>query len=55
MNFDMFYGVLIFDPNWGFCVGYSLCRMADFQNGLISRILGPFSSGFLHRTTVNDL
>ena len=29
--------------------------MADFQNGLISRIFGDFTSGFLHRTTLNDL
>ena len=29
--------------------------MADFQNGLISRIIRVFSSGFLHRTTRNDL
>ena len=34
---------------------YSLCMMADFQNGLISRIFDVFSSDFLHRTTVNDL
>ena len=34
---------------------YSLCMVADFQNALISLILGVFSSGFLHRTTVNDL
>ena len=33
-------------------VGFA-CMMADFQNGLISRILGVFSSGFLHRTTLN--
>ena len=33
----------------------SLCMMADFQNALISRIFSVFSSGFLHRTTVNDL
>ena len=26
--------------------------MADFQNRLISRIFGVFSSGFLHRTTL---
>ena len=26
--------------------------MADFQNGLISRILGVFRSGFLRRTTL---
>ena len=52
--------ILIFflDPNWPFykgyslCTGYSLCKMADFQNGLISRIFGVFSSGFLHRTTL---
>ena len=36
-------------------MGYSLCMMADFQNGLISRIFGVCLSGFLHRTTVNDL
>ena len=54
MDFDMFFGILIFDPKWGFCKGYSLCMMADFENGLISRIFGVFSSGFLHRTTLND-
>ena len=36
-------------------MGYSLCMMADFQNGLISQIFGGFWSGFLHKTTVNDL
>ena len=36
-------------------MGYSLCMMADLQNALISRIFAVFSSGFLHRTTVNDL
>ena len=36
-------------------MGYSLYMMADFQNCLISRIFGFFSSGFLHRNTVNDL
>ena len=36
-------------------MGYSLCMMADFQNGLISGIFALFASGFLHRTTVNDL
>ena len=34
---------------------YSLCMMADFQNGLISLLFGVFSSGFLHKTTVNAL
>ena len=36
-------------------MGYSLCMMAGFQNALISRVFGVFSSGFLHRTTVNDV
>ena len=36
-------------------MGYSLCMMADFPNGLISQIFGAFSSGSLHRTTVNAL
>ena len=49
MDFDMFFGILIFEPKWGFCM------MADFQNALISRIFGVFWSGFLHRTNVNDL
>ena len=40
---------------WASCKAYSLCMMADFQNGLISRIFGVFWSGFLHRTTLNDL
>ena len=36
-------------------MGYSLCMMADFKNALICRIFGVFWSGFLQRTTVNDL
>ena len=36
-------------------MGYSLFMMADFQNVLISGTFGVFWSGFLHRTTVNDL
>ena len=55
INFDMFFGILIFDPKGRFCVGYSHCMMADFQNGLISRIFSIFWNGFLHRTTLNDL
>ena len=35
--------------------GYLLCMMGDFQNRLTSGIFGVFSSGFLHRTTVNNL
>ena len=55
MDFDMFFGILIFDPKSGFRMGYSLCMMADFQNALIFRIFVVFSSGFLQRITVNDL
>ena len=55
INFNMFFGILIFDPKSGFCMGYSLCMMPHFQNGLISRIFSVFWSGFLHRTTPNDL
>ena len=36
-------------------MGYSLCMMADFQNGLISRIFCVFWRGFLDRTTLIDL
>ena len=34
------------------CKGYSLCKMADFENGLISRIFYVFWNGFLHRPTI---
>ena len=52
MDFDMFFRILIFDPNWGFCIGYSLCLVGDIQNPLISRIFGVFCCGFLLRTTL---
>ena len=55
MDFDMFFVISIFDPKSGFCMGYRLCIMADFQNALFSGIFGVFLSGFLHRTTLNDL
>ena len=35
-------------------MGYCLCMMADFQNGLNSRIFGLLLRVFLRRTTVND-
>ena len=54
MDFNMFIGILNFDLKGGFYMGYSLCMIADFQNGVISRIFGIFWSGFLHRTTVNN-
>ena len=46
MNFDMFFGSLIFDPKRGFCMGYSLCMMADFQNGVICKIFSVFMERF---------
>ena len=46
MDFDMSFGILNFDPKSGFCMGYSLWMMAEFQNALISRIFGVFSSSF---------
>ena len=55
IDFDMFFGILIFDPKSRFCMGYTLCMMADFKNALISPIFGVFSGGFLRRITVNDL
>ena len=36
-------------------MGYSLCMMVDFENAFISQIFNAFRSGFLQRTTVNDL
>ena len=36
-------------------MGYRLYVVASFQNNVISRIFGDFSSGVLHRTTLNDL
>ena len=46
MDFDMFFGILIFEPKCGFFKGYSLCMMAHFENGLISGIFRVFSSSF---------
>ena len=45
-----FFGILIFDPKWGFCKGYSVCMMGDFQNGLISRIFSVFWKVFCTET-----
>ena len=55
INFDMFFAILFFDPKPGFFMGYSLCMMADFQNGLISRIFSVFWSGFSHTSSLNNL
>ena len=37
---------------WAPGKAYSLCKMADFKNHLISRIFGVLRSGFLNRKTV---
>ena len=55
MDFDLFFEILIFEPKWEFCMGYSLWMIADFQNALIYTFIGVFWRGLLHRTTVNDL
>ena len=46
MDFKIFFGILILDPKSGFCLGYSLCVMANFENALISRITGVFLERF---------
>ena len=55
IDFKMSFEISIFDPKLGFCMGYSLFMMADFQNDLISGIFSLVWSGFFHRTTLNDL
>ena len=56
--FRIFMAFLILDQNrpfykgYSLCMGYSLCKMALFQNCRISRIFGVCSCGFLHRTTL---
>ena len=47
MDFEIYFGILIFDPKRGLCMSYSLCMMGDFQNGLISRIFSVFCERFL--------
>ena len=51
LTFGIFLEKKIFDPNSPFCMGYTLTKMVDFQNGLISRILNAFCRRFSHRTT----
>ena len=56
MVFGIFLVFLNFEPKSAFCkvyslsMGYSLCKMNDFQTPLISPIFRVFCSGFLHRT-----
>ena len=55
MVFSMFSAFLNFEAKLIIlkrpCMGYSLCKVDDCQNCLISRIFGVFSSGLQHRTT----
>ena len=30
IDLDMFFGILIFDPKFKFCMGYNVCMIADF-------------------------
>ena len=46
MDYVMCFGILTFDPKRGFYTGYRLSMMADFQNGLISRIFIVFGALF---------
>ena len=50
MDFDIFLEILIFDPLQGYCMAYSLCIMAYFQNGLISSIFNIFLKRFFAQT-----
>ena len=56
MDFDMFFGILIFKPKGGFCMGYSLC-MHDGRFSKCSHFsnIWCFLERFLDRTTGNDL
>ena len=46
MDFDMFSGILIFEPKRGFCMGYIFSMMADFQNAPISKMFRVFLERF---------
>ena len=51
--FHTFFRIVIFDPKWAFCKGYSPCiltNFGDFKNVVIFRVLGVFWSRYLHRT-----
>ena len=40
------------NPNCPICMGYRLCKMVDFRNGLIFWIFGVVFSVFLHKITL---
>ena len=61
MVFDMFYAFLNFDPNspfskgYSLCMGYSLHKVADFQNCLISLNICCFLELFFAQNNYNIL
>ena len=55
IDFDMFFGILIFDPKWGFCKGYGLFMWAILKMVSFFEYLVVFGAVFLHRTSGNDL
>ena len=46
IDFCKFFGILNVVPNRPFCKGYSLCKIADFKNRLISGIFGILRAVF---------
>ena len=51
----MLFGILIFDPNRSFWQGYCLCKMTDFQIGVIFGIFGFFFERFFTHNYFNML
>ena len=55
----MFLAFLIFSPNgpfckdYSYCMGVTLCKMADFQNSFISPIPGGFFERFFAQNNCN--
>ena len=46
MDFDIFVKILVFDPKGGFCMGYKVFMIVDFQNDRFSRIFRVFLERF---------
>ena len=51
----MFLAFLVFDLNWPFCKGYSLCKMVDFQKFSHFLNIWCFFKPFLAQTNSNVL
>ena len=50
MDFDMFFGILSSDPNWGFCMGYITFHECRFLK-LLKHILYYFHL-YLHNSFI---